>query len=362
MKKSLLLTMLAAVLLLGCGDKKSATPVAAPKVLHLYNWNNYIASETVTRFEAQCQCQVIQDYYGDNEELLAKLAAGAKGYDIFVPTGNALQALIKQQAVQPLDKTQLTKLSNINPVYLQTQFDPKNEYSVPYAYTTTIIGYNSAKIQELGLPSDSWRLIFDPVILAKIKGKVTVLDSQRELMAAALKYLGYSANDVDAAHWEQAKQTILKAKPYWAAFNNTYVKELALGNIWVAHGYSSDMYQANLDAIAAKRPFNILASIPKEGATLSLDSMVIAKDAPRPDLAHQFIQFMLEGSNAAELSNMVGTGNPNQAALAYIKPEIAKMPVIFPDAEAQKRLEMLVDLPREQRQKLGELYSQIKLQ
>ncbi len=205
--------------------------------LNLYNWNNYISDATVARFEASCNCKLVQDYYSDNEEMLAKLAAGASGYDLIVPTGNAVESLIKSKQLRPLDKRLLPNLKNIDPAYLDTAFDRGNRYSVPYAYTITLIGYNEQKLRELGLPTDTWAVIFEPKYLKKLKGRVTVLDSQRELMAAALKYLGYSANDTDEAHWRRARDLIIRAKPYWAAFNaSSYIKELTVGNIWLAHG------------------------------------------------------------------------------------------------------------------------------
>lgn len=339
-----------------------AASAHAEDVLHLYNWNNYISGETVARFEQQCGCRVEQDYYSDNEEMLAKLAAGATGYDIIVPTGNALEALIRQHALRPLDKTRLPNLKNIAPAYLDTPFDPGNRYSVPYAYTLTLIGYNVEKMRALNLPTDTWAVIFEPKYLEQVKGRVTVLDSQRELMAAALKYLGYSANDTDEAHWKQARDLIIRAKPYWAAFNaSSYIKELTLGNIWLVHGYSSDIFQANLDAQHAKRGFTLAASIPKEGAVLSLDSMVLHRSGPRSDLALRFINFMLEGKNSAELTNLIGSGNPNRDALKYIRPEIAHDPAIFPDAGTLKRLEMLRDLDRNQRRVLSRIWTEIKL-
>jgi spermidine/putrescine transport system substrate-binding protein len=335
---------------------------SAEDVLHLYNWNNYISAQTVERFERQCGCRVVQDYYSDNEEMLAKLAAGASGYDILVPTGNAMESLIRQQALRPLDKTQLPNLKNINPVYLDTPFDPGNRYSVPYAYTITLLGYNAEKMRELNLPTDTWAVIFEPRFLEKLNGRVTVLDSQRELMAAALKYLGYSANDIDESHWEQAARLIIRAKPYWAAFNaSSYIKELTVGNIWAVHGYSNDIFQAGLDAQKAGRKFHIAASIPKEGAVLALDSMVLHKSGPRPDLALKFINFMLEGSNSAELTNLIGSGNPNQDALRFIKPEIVRDQSIFPDSRQFARLEMLRDLDRNQRRVLSRIWTKIKL-
>ena len=339
----------------------AALPALAKDQLHLYNWNNYIAPETVKRFEDFCKCEVVQTYYSDNEELLAKLAAGAKGYDVLVPTGNAVQALIRGNQLRPLDKNELPNLKNVDPAFLNTPFDPGNKYSAPYAMSTTILGYNDEKMKELGLPTDTWAVIFDPKYLAKVKGRVTVLDSPDELFAAALKYLGYSANDTDEKHWKEAVEVMKKAKPYWAAFNaSSYIKELTVGNIWLVHGYSNDIFQANQDAQAAGRKFHILQGMPKEGAVLALDSMVIHKAAPRPDLAHKFINFMLDGKNSAELTNLIGSGNPNLEAQKYIKPELKANPAIFPPKEVQAKLEQLQDLKPAQRRLRSRMWTEIK--
>jgi len=334
----------------------------ATDTLYLYNWNNYISDATVARFEAHCGCKLVQDYYSDNEEMLAKLAAGASGHDLIVPTGNAVEALLRSKQLRPLDKTKLNNLGNIKPEFLNAFFDPGNRYSVPYAYTVTLLGYNIEKLRALKLPTDTWALLFEPRYLEKLKGRVTVLDSQRELMAAALRYLGYSVNETDAAKWRQARDLILRAKPYWAAFNaSSYIKELTVGNIWLAHGYSSDMFQARSDAEKAGRPFHIGYSIPREGAVLALDSMVLHKTGRQSDLAHRFIDFMLEGENSAELTNLIGSGNPNREAMRYIAPEIAGNPAVFPAPADIKRLEMLRDLDRKNRRVLNRLWIEIKL-
>jgi spermidine/putrescine transport system substrate-binding protein len=338
-----------------------ALPAAAADKLFLYNWNNYIAPETLKRFEAECKCEVVQTYYSDNEELLAKLAAGAKGYDVMVPTGNTVEALIKGGQLQPLDRSKLPNLRNVDPAYLNTSWDPGNKYSVPYAMSTTILGYNDAKMKELGLPTDTWAVIFDPKYLAKVKGRVTVLDSSAELFAAAFKYLGYPANDVDEKHWREAADLIKKAKPYWAAFNaSSYIKELTVGNIWLVHGYSNDIFQANQDAQAAGRKFRIVQGMPKEGAVLAVDSMVIHKSAPRPDLAHLFINFMLDGKNSAELTNLIGSGNPNLDAAKHIKPELKALPAVFPPKEVAAKLEQLNELTPAQRRLRNRLWTEIK--
>ncbi|WP_348943950.1 spermidine/putrescine ABC transporter substrate-binding protein [Chitinibacter sp. FCG-7] len=352
MKKVLLALMLAA------GTVHTAQ---AEDVLHLYNWNNYIAPETVKNFEKSCKCRVVQDYYGAMEEMLAKLAAGAKGYDVVIPTGFAIPPMIKQNLLQPLDKSKLANAKNVSPAFMNTQFDQGNKYSLPYSFSTTLVGYNDKKIKELGINPSSWAIIFDPAVLAKIKGKVTVLDDSREVFAAALMYNGYSANSTKPEEWKKAQATIIKAKPFWAAFNGqSYIKELTLGNIWVAHGYSSDMFQANIDAKAAKRNFGVAYGLQKEGNTLSLDSMVVLKTAPRPDLAAKFVNFMLDGKNASELTNMIGTGTPNAAAAPFVKPEMKQNSAVFPSAEQMKKLQQLTALEGKALRDLNRMWTQVK--
>lgn len=337
-------------------------PARAEEVLYLYNWNNYISEETVQRFEAACACRLKQDYYSDNEEMLAKLEAGAVGYDLIVPTGNAVESLIRRQALRPLDKSKLPRLRNLKAEYMNTWFDPGNRYSVPYATTVTLIGYNEEKLRERHLPTDSWALIFEPKYLEQLKGRVTVLNSARELLAAAMIYLGYAVHDTDPAKWAEAKRLILRAKPYWATFSNsTYIKDLAIGNIWVAHGYSNDMFRASADAKAARRPFSIGFSIPKEGAVLALDSFVLHRSGPHPELAHRFIDFMLDGDNAADVSNLIGAGNPNAAATTMIRPEIADNPAIFPPPAETRKLQMLRDFDVRSRRLLSRMWTEIKV-
>ncbi|QLI81027.1 spermidine/putrescine ABC transporter substrate-binding protein [Chitinibacter fontanus] len=352
MKKILLALMLAT------GAVQSAQ---AEDVLHLYNWNNYITPETVKNFEASCKCKVVQDYYGAMEEMLAKLSAGAKGYDVVIPTGFAIPPLVKQNLVQPLDKSKLPNAKNLNPAFLDAAFDKGNQYSLPYAFTTTLVGYNDKKIKELGIDPGSWSIIFDPAVLAKIKGKVTVLDDSREVFAAALMYNGFSANSTKPEELKKAQETIIKAKPFWAAFNGqSYIKELTLGNIWVAHGYSNDMFQANTDAKAAKRPFGVAYSLQKEGNTLSVDNMMVLKSAPRPDLAIKFINFMLDGKNSAQLTNLIGSGNPNSSAAQFVKPEVKSISAVFPSADNMKKLQQLNALEGKALRDLGRMWTQVK--
>ena len=345
------------------GEEKPRKAAATTRgELRVYNWNNYLAEETAAAFEESCSCRLVQDYYSDNEEMLAKLSAGATGYDILVPTGNAVETLIAQDALRELDHAQIVGFDNVKPEFRGLFFDPQNRFSIPYAYSITLLGYNSAKLRELGLPADSWALIFEPELLRKIDGKVTVLDSQRELFAAALMYLGHSANETDETKLKEARDLILRAKPYWAAFNaSSYIKELTIGNIWVAHGYSNDMFQAAADARKAGRPFSIASSTPREGAVLAVDNFVLHKSGPRPDLAYEFINFMLVGETAAQLSNMIGSGNVNAAAMPFIDDVVRNNTAVFPGAEGMKRLQMLKDYGRRERRVLNRIWTEVKV-
>lgn len=340
----------------------SALSWAGPKdVLHLYNWSGSLSDATVKRFEKYCDCRVIQSYYGDNEEMLAKLSAGAKGYDMVFPSSFVVQAMSKQNMLRPLDKTKIPNLRNVDPTFLNQPYDPGNKYTAPTVLTLTSVGYNDQKLKALGVDPTSWSVIFDPNVLKKIKGKVTVLDSSREVFASALMYLKINPNTAKEADYIRARDVIRTAKPYWATFSNaSYLKELATGNIWVSLGYSTEFFQASEDAKRAKRPFRVMNVPQREGNELGVDTMAVLSSAKRPDLAYKFINFMLDGQNAAELSNLNGATNPVKTALPYLRADLKSNPIINPSPAAIKKWTVLRELTPTERRMLARLWTQAK--
>ena len=253
-----------------------------------------------TRWSASrqaCRCRLVQDYYSDNEEMLAKLAAGAAGYDILVPTGNAVATLIRQGALRPLDRARLPNLANLKPEFLDLWFDPGNRYSVPYAYSVTLLGYNDEKMRELGIPTDTWAAIFEPKYLERLHGKVTVLDSQRELMAAALIYLGYPANDTDPAHWQAgarpdpARQALLGGVQRRELHQGAHRRQhLARARLFERHAH-----RAPGRAQGGAQVHDRLLDAEGGRGVRGRQPGACTRAGARPDLAYQFINFLLEG-------------------------------------------------------------------
>ena len=363
---------LLAVLLAACSKQEApAAPAAGAAAdsgkpsgtLNLYNWNDYLDDATVKRFEEQFHAKVVQTYYSDNDEMLAKLAAGATGYDVIVPTANAVEVMVKRGDLQPLDKAALPNRANIRPEFASMPYDPGRTYAMPYAFTVTVIGYNDAALQKAGVAAPTgWDAIFDPALACKLKGRITVLDSPDEVFSAAFYVLGVDPNTQSVDDYKKAAELIKKAKPCWAAFNSSsYSKEMAAGNIWLALGYSNDFWQGNRDATSAKQGFHIAQVIPKQGATIGLDNMVIPKSAQNPKLANAFINFMMDGRNSADTSNLTGAGTAYASALEFIHPEVKAVDAVFPPPDVFKQLHVLRILPAEVRQERSRLWAEIKL-
>jgi putrescine transport system substrate-binding protein len=323
--------------------------------LHIYNWSDYIAPDTIARFAKETGIAVTYDVYDGNEVLEAKLLAGHSGYDIVVPSASPFMARqIAAGAYLPLDKAKLPNLKNLDPrlVALAAIADPGNAHGVPYLWSVTGIGYNVAMVERaLGLPGggavsrDSLALLFDPAFAAKLAGcGIELLDTPQEVIPAALAYLGIDPTSREPADLDRAAALIGRVRPYVRRFHSSqYINDLASGDICIALGYSGDVIQARNRAREAESGVEIAFRVPREGAQMSIDMLGIPGDAPHPDNAHRFIDYILRPEIIAAITNAVSYPNPSLAATPFVMPEIRDDPGIYPP-DAVRRL-FYIDRP-----------------
>ena len=327
-----------------CALCAAAVPAAA-EVVNVYNWSDYIAEDTLARFEEETGIKVNYDVYDSNEVLEAKLLTGNTGYDVVVPTSDYLERGIAAGVFQKLDRERLSNLGNLDPqlMELMTGFDPGNAYSVIYMWGTTGIGYNVDMIRErLGddAPVDSWSLLFDPQVVSKLADcGVAMLDSGVELIGSAMNYIGIDPESTNAADMEEGFAVLRSIRPHIRYFHSSQIiNDLANGEICLAFGFSGDLLQAADRAEEAGNGVSIKYVIPREGAQLWFDLMAIPADAPNLDAAHRFIDFIMRPEITADITNYVAYANANIPSLEFVDEEILNSPEIFPDAAVKQRL------------------------
>jgi len=323
----------------------AAGTAAAERVVHVYNWSDYIAPDTLDKFRAATGIRAVYDVFDSNEVLETKLIAGKSGYDVVFPSMKPYgERMIRAAMLRPLDRAQLPNLKNIDPAMLNVMAgaDPGNRHLVPYMWGTTGIGYNAAKVKAaLGAaaPVTSWRLLFDPEAAAKLAScGISVLDDD-EALAAMLVHLGRDPNSAKPQDLDAAVAAYAKIRPHLRYFHSSkYIEALANGDLCVALGFSGDVVQARNRAEEAKRGVDIAYAIPVEGASLWVDTMAIPKDAPHPAEAHAFIDFMMRPEIIAAISDKVAYANANAAATPLVSAEVRGDPGVYPPDGVKARL------------------------
>lgn len=323
----------------------SAGSLAADKTLHVYNWSDYIAPNTVADFEKQTGIKVVYDVFDSNEVLEGKLMAGSTGYDVVVPSSSFLARQLQSGVFQPLDKSKLPNYKNLDPELMKKleQHDPGNKYAIPYLWATTGIGYNVEKVKAaLGkdAPVNSWDLVLKPENLEKLKScGVSFLDAPEEIFATVLNYMGKDPNSSDAKDYTAATDLLLKLRPNIRYFHSSqYINDLANGNTCVAIGWAGDILQAKKRAVEAKNGVDIAYSIPKEGALAFFDTLAIPKDAKNLDAAYQFLNYLMDPKVMANISNSVYYASGNKASVPFVDEAIRNNPGVYPTPDTMAKL------------------------
>ena len=345
-----------------------------PKLLNIYNWSDYIADDTIKNFEKETGIKVNYDNYDANEILHAKLVAGKTGYDIVVPGSHFAKTQIAGGLLQKLDRSKLTNWGNLDKGLLEVlaNVDPGNQYLVDWLWGYVTVGINTAKVKAalaaspnpLPMPDNAWSLIFDPKYAAKLKGcGVNFLDSASEVLPVAMLYVGKPAYSTNPADYDAAAAMLKSVRPFVTRFSSSgYINDLASGQLCAVMGYSGDINIARARALEAapKAPAAIEALVPKGGATLFFDTMAIPKDAPHPNNAHLFINYILRPEVAAALTNKVFYANPNAASLKFVKKDVAENKTIFLSDADKKRLTPPDAAPQEIRRVQTRIFTSFK--
>ena len=342
--------------------------VYAEEVLHLYNWSDYIAEDTIANFEAETGIKVVYDVFDSNDVLEAKLLAGNSGYDLVVPSSSFLGRQIMAGVFQPLDKSKLSNYSHLDSDLMGrlTTVDPDNAYAVPYLWGTTGIGYNPEMVAAVlgdDAPVDSWDMLFKEENISKLATcGVNLLDSADEILPIALNYLQLDPNSNDLADYKGPVKKLMQAsRPHITKFHSSnYINELANGDICFAVGWSGDILMAGDRAAEADNGVLVEYVIPKEGAPLWFDMLAIPADASNVSNAHKFLDYILRPEVIASITDYVWYANANATASSLIDEEILAHPGIYPSEVAKANLFTFEVLPPKVTRTMNRVWTDIR--
>ncbi|MEO0343698.1 MAG: polyamine ABC transporter substrate-binding protein [Pseudomonadota bacterium] len=321
-----------------------AGAVSAEEV-RVYNWSDYIDEDLLEKFEEETGIELIYDVFDSNEVLETKLLAGGSGYDVVVPSASFMERQITAGVFQPLDMSKLSNSENLWDVISERTavYDPDNAYSVNYMWGTTGLGVNVGKVTEIlgdDAPIGSLDILFNPENMAKLaECGVHILDAPTEVLPAALAYAGEDPTTQDVDVLAKAEPVMMGVRPYITKFHSSeYINALANGDICVAFGWSGDILQARDRAAEADNGVEIAYNAPSEGALMWFDQLAIPTDAPNPEGAHAFLNFIMDAQNMADASNYVYYANGNLASQPLLEEDVIGDPAIYPDEATLQNL------------------------
>jgi spermidine/putrescine-binding protein len=322
----------------GGGTSPATVPSKLEDALSIYNWENYVNPDTLKKFATDFGVTPSLDFYPSNEDLEAKIKAGATGYDICAPTLYMVQIMgYEDKTLFELDHSKIPNLANCNPKFLNISLDPGNKYSVPKDTGTTGYGYRSDKIAET---MTSWEDFYS--LASKYSGRYTVLDSAPEVVGSALKMLGYSYNSDSGAEVDKATDELIKLKPHLRAIDSVnYDVMLQNGEAWVTLGWNGDVLVAAGNAPAG----TVHYVVPTEGTEVWLDNWCILKAAPHPAIAHAFLNWVLQPEVQGLETSYSYYASAVDAAKQFVDPAVAGDPAVYPDDSVTSKLEIFTPTP-----------------
>jgi putrescine transport system substrate-binding protein len=344
MRFSRLRTVSLLVLLAAAGVFAGRCDAAEEKRLFIYNWTDFIAPDTIAKFEKLTGIKVTYDVYDAEETMEARLMAGSAGYDVVSASTDFFSREIKAGVYIPLDKTQLPNWQNLDPriLAIQAAYDPGNQHAVPYLHSINGFAYNVDMIHARmpDAPVDSLDMIFNPAVVSKFADcGVTFLDSAEDVLQLALNYLGLDPNTTRREDFQAAEAMLLKVRPYIRSFDSSeYMNGLANREVCIAMSWSSDYAQSSARARAAGVRLNLAFTVPKEGANQTFSALLIPEGAPHPRAAHEFINFILRPDISAEITNATFYGNDNIASRPLVDPFILHDVTLYPTPDVERRL------------------------
>lgn len=346
--KVLISTIMILVLAAGGGvyaaEKKAKTDRV---VLNVFNWSEYLPQSVIDKFEQNYNVKVNYSTFSSNEEMLAKLMAGGSNYDLAVASDYMVDILTKQNLIQTIDLENIPNFKNIDKNLTNLEFDKGNKYSIPYMWGDACIVYDSRKVKkEIKGFSDLWDKEF--------KNSIVVLDDQRAIIGMALQKNGYSINDTNLNHLNQAKNDLIALQPNIKAYDSDSPKtllingEASIGYVWGAEAYLAKLENPYLKVV-----------IPKEGLFIQQDNFVMPKGAKEKQAAEQFVNFILSPEISAEISESFPYANPNEEAHKLMKKSILEDIAVYPPLDAVKKGEHLKDIG-DNTKYFDKIWSQIK--
>nr|WP_294489772.1 extracellular solute-binding protein [uncultured Anaerosporobacter sp.] len=319
-KPAIILIVIAALIV---GSFAGMKTTSGKNTLNVYNWGEYIDPEVITMFEKETGIDVVYDEFEMNEEMYSKVETGAVKYDVVCPSDYTIQRMIEADLLAELNYDNIPNIKYIGKDYLQSAeaFDPGNKYAIPYCWGTVGILYNKTMVDE---PIDSWSAIFDE----KYKNNILMINSVRDAMGIALKYLGYSLNSTDRDELEEATNLLKEQKPLVQSYVVDQVRDKMIGN----NAAIGIIYSGEAIYTRRENP-DLEYVVPKEGSNIWIDGWVIPKNSENKENAEKFINFLCRPDIALLNFDYITYSTPNTAARDLIEDEdIRNSTIAFPDS------------------------------